>query len=69
MISEAVERALAFTQKKELMVVGGVAANKRLSQMLKQVCRRQNCKFYVVPLHHSRMSVVHHVVSENRYLF
>ena len=34
MISEAVERALSFTRKKELMIVGGVAANKRLSQML-----------------------------------
>ncbi|KAF6242334.1 O-sialoglycoprotein endopeptidase [Nitrosopumilus sp. b1] len=53
MISEAVERALAFTQKKELMVVGGVAANKRLSQMLHQVCKRQHCKFFVVPLEYA----------------
>ena len=50
MISEAVERALSFTQKKELMVVGGVAANKRLSQMLEDVCKRHNAKFFVVPL-------------------
>lgn len=50
MISEAVERALAFTKKKELLVVGGVAANRRLSNMLQSVCKRQNCKFYVVPL-------------------
>ncbi|QUC64823.1 tRNA (adenosine(37)-N6)-threonylcarbamoyltransferase complex transferase subunit TsaD [Nitrosopumilus sp. K4] len=50
MISEAVERALSFTQKKELMVVGGVAANKRLSDMLQNVCKRHNAKFFVVPL-------------------
>jgi N6-L-threonylcarbamoyladenine synthase len=50
MISEAVERALSFTRKKELMVVGGVAANKRLSQMLQDVCKRHSAKFFVVPL-------------------
>ncbi|MCY4490411.1 MAG: KEOPS complex N(6)-L-threonylcarbamoyladenine synthase Kae1 [Thaumarchaeota archaeon] len=50
MMSEAVERALSFTGKKELMVVGGVAANKRLSEMLQDVCKRHGCKFFVVPL-------------------
>ena len=49
MISEATERALSFTKKKELMVVGGVAANKRLSNMLRSICKRQNCKFFAVP--------------------
>ena len=53
MISEAVERALSFTRKKELMIVGGVAANKRLSEMLQDVCRRHGCKFYVVPLRYA----------------
>ena len=50
MISEAVERALSFTGKKELMIVGGVAANKRLSEMLKDVCKRHGARFFVVPL-------------------
>jgi len=50
MISESVERALSFTGKKELMIVGGVAANKRLSEMLQDVCKRHGCKFFVVPL-------------------
>ncbi|MFZ8908236.1 MAG: KEOPS complex N(6)-L-threonylcarbamoyladenine synthase Kae1 [Nitrosopumilaceae archaeon] len=50
MISEAVERALSFTGKKELMIVGGVAANQRLSEMLKDVCKRHGTKFFVVPL-------------------
>ncbi|MEE8179154.1 MAG: KEOPS complex N(6)-L-threonylcarbamoyladenine synthase Kae1 [Nitrosopumilaceae archaeon] len=53
MIAEAVERALAFTKKKELLIVGGVAANKRLSEMLKKVCQRHNCKFFVSPLKYS----------------
>lgn len=50
MISETVERALSFTCKKELMIVGGVAANKRLSEMLNDVCARHGCKLFVVPL-------------------
>ena len=49
MVSEAVERALSFTGKKELLIVGGVAANKRLSEMLKDVCKRHGCKFFVAP--------------------
>ena len=53
MIAEAVERALSFTRKKELMVVGGVAANKRLSEMLKDVCKRHNCKFFIVPIRYA----------------
>ena len=53
MIAEATERALAFTQKKELMIVGGVAANKRLSTMLKNVCKNQKAKFFVVPLNYA----------------
>jgi len=53
MISEAVERALSFTEKKELLIVGGVAANKRLSEMLQAVCKRHKCKFFVVPLRYA----------------
>lgn len=49
MIGEATERALSFTGKKELLVVGGVAANKRLSNILASVCKRHNCKFFVTP--------------------
>ncbi|QLH11545.1 KEOPS complex N(6)-L-threonylcarbamoyladenine synthase Kae1 [Nitrosarchaeum sp. AC2] len=49
MISEVVERALSFTGKKELLIVGGVAANKRLSEMLQDVCKRHVCKFFIAP--------------------
>ena len=53
MISEVVERALSFTSIKELMIVGGVAANKRLSEMLQDVCKRHGCKFFAVPLQYA----------------
>jgi N6-L-threonylcarbamoyladenine synthase len=53
MIGEATERALSFTQKKELMIVGGVSANKKLSEMLKKICHRQNCRFFVSPLEYA----------------
>jgi len=49
MISEAVERALSFTRKKELLIVGGVAANQRLSSMLQSVCQRHKSKFFIAP--------------------
>jgi N6-L-threonylcarbamoyladenine synthase len=53
MLAEATERALAFTNKKELLVVGGVAANKRLASMLKDVCKRQKARFFVTPINYA----------------
>lgn len=53
MLAEATERALAFCGKKELLIVGGVAANKRLSAMLIDVCRRQGAKFFAVPINYA----------------
>ena len=53
MISEAVERALSFTEKGELLIVGGVAANGRLSEMLQSVCKRQGCRFFAAPVKYS----------------
>jgi N6-L-threonylcarbamoyladenine synthase len=50
MIAEAVERALSFTSKKEMMIVGGVAANKRLAEMLDSICNRQDAKLFVCPI-------------------
>lgn len=40
MLCEVSERALAFAEKKELLVVGGVSANRRLAAMVKTVARR-----------------------------
>jgi N6-L-threonylcarbamoyladenine synthase len=50
MLAEAVERALSFTGKKEMMIVGGVAANRRLAEMLEAACSRQGVKLFVCPL-------------------
>ncbi len=51
--TEVTERALAFTGAKELLVVGGVAANKRLSEMLSSMSRRHGVEVRVVPLEYS----------------
>lgn len=50
MLTEATERALAFSRKEELMVVGGVAANRRLADMLATICNRQGARLHVVPI-------------------
>jgi N6-L-threonylcarbamoyladenine synthase len=49
MITEAVERALSFTSKRQFLIVGGVAANQRLAGMLKSACKRHASKFYLCP--------------------
>lgn len=53
MLCEVCERALAFTEYKELMVVGGVAANKRLREMLESAAKRQDAELKVVPVRYS----------------
>ncbi len=47
--TEVTERALAFTGSRELMVVGGVAANRRLAEMLETMARRHKAAVKVVP--------------------
>lgn len=49
MVTEITERALAHTEKKELLLTGGVAANKRLQTMLNSVAEEHGAKFNVVP--------------------
>ena len=49
MLTEVTERALAHTGKDEVLLVGGVAANKRLQAMIKRMCEERGAKFYVVP--------------------
>lgn len=50
MLAEVVERAMAHTDKKELLLVGGVGANQRFCEMLKIMCEEREAKFYKVPL-------------------
>jgi N6-L-threonylcarbamoyladenine synthase len=51
--TEVTERALAFTGARELLVVGGVAANRRLSEMLGIMVTRHKATVKVVPLQFS----------------
>jgi len=50
MLAEVVERAMAHTEKKELILIGGVAANKRLCEMLTIMCKERGAQFFPVPL-------------------
>jgi N6-L-threonylcarbamoyladenine synthase len=49
MLTEVTERAVAHTDKEEVLLVGGVAANKRLQEMLKIMTSERGAKFFVVP--------------------
>ena len=49
MLTEVTERALAHTEKPEVLLTGGVAANKRLQEMLKVMAEEHDARFCVVP--------------------
>jgi glycoprotease/Kae1 family metallohydrolase len=49
MVTEVTERALAHTEKKEVLLTGGVAANKRLQAMLNVIADEHDARFSVVP--------------------
>lgn len=53
MLTEITERALAHTDKKEVLLVGGVAANKRLQEMMRIMCEERGARFFVVPQEYS----------------
>lgn len=53
MLIEVTERALAHTGKKEALLIGGVAANKRLCNMLDIMCKERNATFKAVPLQYA----------------
>lgn len=50
MLGEVTERALAHTGKDEVLLVGGVAANKRLQTMLRTMCKDRGAKLAVVDI-------------------
>ncbi len=52
MLAEAAERALAHTEKREVLVTGGVAVNERLQQMLRIVTEEHDARFFVVSRAH-----------------
>ena len=53
MLTEVTERALAHTSKEEVLLVGGVAANKRLQEMLRTMCEERGTRFSVVDIKYS----------------
>ncbi|MEM2874532.1 MAG: bifunctional N(6)-L-threonylcarbamoyladenine synthase/serine/threonine protein kinase [Candidatus Hadarchaeales archaeon] len=46
---EVTERALVHTEKKEVMLTGGVAANSRLREMVRLMAREHGASFHVPP--------------------
>ncbi|MCD6496583.1 MAG: bifunctional N(6)-L-threonylcarbamoyladenine synthase/serine/threonine protein kinase [Candidatus Aenigmarchaeota archaeon] len=53
MVTEVIERALAHTGKSEVLLTGGVAANKRLQEMIGIMCSERGAKSAAVPLEYS----------------
>jgi tRNA A37 threonylcarbamoyltransferase TsaD len=49
MLTEVTERAMAHTQKQDALLVGGVAANKRLFEMVATMAHERGGDAYVVP--------------------
>jgi len=49
MLTEVSERALAHTEKPEISLTGGVAANKRLQSMIREIAREHGARFSIVP--------------------
>lgn len=48
MLVEVSERALSHTGKKELLLGGGVACNKRLQEMATQMCKERGAKCFIL---------------------
>jgi tRNA A37 threonylcarbamoyltransferase TsaD len=53
MLIEVAERALAHCEKNEVLLIGGVAANKRFAEMLDKMCKARNVKAFTVPLEYA----------------
>ncbi len=47
MLAEVSERAMAHLNKEDLLLVGGVGANKRLQEMLREMCEERGARFHV----------------------
>ncbi len=50
MLIEVTERAMAHTNKKEVLITGGVSANKRFCEMLEIMAKERGAKAYHTPL-------------------
>jgi N6-L-threonylcarbamoyladenine synthase len=50
MVLEVCERAISYTKKKEIMVIGGVAASKALKEMLESFAKQRKIKLFIPPV-------------------
>ena len=50
MLLEVCERAISYTNKKEIMVIGGVAASKALKEMLTIFSKERKIKLFIPPI-------------------
>jgi len=50
MLMEIVERAVAYTKKKSFIIVGGVSANQRLTEMAKNMCKLRGIDYHYFDL-------------------
>ncbi|MCK9292741.1 tRNA (adenosine(37)-N6)-threonylcarbamoyltransferase complex transferase subunit TsaD [archaeon] len=50
MLLEVCERAISYTNKKEIMVIGGVAASKALKEMLTAFSKERKVKLFIPPV-------------------
>jgi glycoprotease/Kae1 family metallohydrolase len=53
MLAEITERAVAHTDKSTVLLIGGVAANKRLCAMLDAMCKQRGATFHAAPLQYA----------------
>jgi len=53
MLTEVTERALAHCDKDEVLLIGGVAANQRLCNMLTLMSKARKAKFYAAPVEYA----------------
>ncbi|RLF42605.1 MAG: UGMP family protein, partial [Thermoplasmata archaeon] len=49
MLTEVAERAMAHTEKEEVLLGGGVASNERLRNMVRKMAEERGAKFYCPP--------------------
>jgi len=49
MLTETLERALAYAEKEEILLVGGLARSRRLREMVEEMAKLHGARVYVVP--------------------
>lgn len=53
LVMEVAERAMAYTNKKEFVIVGGVAANQRLATMAQEMCKLRGATYDSFPIQYA----------------